>query len=65
MLVVTMVAAARVLVARRYPGAKLADPKQRRKAIDFLLRRGFDHASVFAAVGGQQASSDDDASEQD
>ena len=42
--------AARELVARRYPGSKLADPKQRRKAIEFLLRRGFDHASAFAAV---------------
>lgn len=44
-------AAARELVARRYPGAKLADPKHRRKAIEFLLRRGFDHASAYAAVG--------------
>ena len=49
-------AAARELVARRYPGAKLADPKQRRKAIDFLLRRGFDHASTFAAVGAHGSS---------
>jgi regulatory protein len=38
------------LVARRFSGAKLADPKQRRKAIEFLLRRGFDHASTYAAV---------------
>jgi regulatory protein len=42
--------AARDLVVRRYPGARLADSKQRRKAIEFLLRRGFDHASAFAAV---------------
>ncbi len=54
--------AARELVTRRYPGAKLADPKQRRKAIEFLLRRGFDHASAYAAVGGHRASPEDDAS---
>ncbi len=53
-------AAARSLAARRYPGGKLADPKQRRKAIEFLLRRGFDHASTFAAVGGWRMSSGDD-----
>lgn len=62
--------AARRLVARRYAGAKLADPKQRRKAIEFLLRRGFDHASAYAAVGpGQmsssQGSSSEDASDDD
>jgi regulatory protein len=56
-------AAARELLARRYPGAKLADPKQRRKAIELLLRRGFDHASAYAAVGGHQSSSEDDTSE--
>ncbi len=54
-------AAARELVARRYPGHKLTDPKQRRKAIDFLLRRGFDHASTFAAVSGGRSAADDDA----
>ena len=57
--------AARELVARRYPGTKLTDPKQRRKAIDFLLRRGFDHASTFAAVGSRGTSVEDDSSEQD
>jgi len=56
---------ARELVARRYPGAKLADPRQRRRAIEFLLRRGFDHASAFAAVGGHRASPDDGAPEDD
>ncbi len=56
-------AAARELVTRRYPGAKLADPKQRRKAIEFLLRRGFDHASAFAAVGKRGISADDDAAD--
>jgi regulatory protein len=57
--------AARELVARRYPGAKLADPKQRRKAIEFLLRRGFDHASAYAAVGKRQIAPADDAFEDD
>lgn len=57
--------AARELVARRYPGAKLADPKQRRKAIEFLLRRGFDHASAFSAVGSRGVSSEDDTIERD
>jgi regulatory protein len=56
--------AAGELAKRRYPGAKLADPKQRRKAIDFLLRRGFDHASAFAALGGRRTSAYD-ASEED
>ena len=41
------------LVARRFPRDKLGDPKQRRKAIEFLLRRGFDHASVYAAARGR------------
>jgi len=58
-------AAARELVSRRYPGSKLSDPKQRRKAIEFLLRRGFDHASAYAAVGARGASSDDDSTGQD
>ena len=57
--------AARKLAERRYPGAKLADPKQRRKAIEFLLRRGFDHASAYAAVRPSQRSSSDEASEDD
>ncbi len=52
-------AAAHDLVSRRYPGTKLADPRQRRKAIEFLLRRGFDHASAFAAVAGRGASSEE------
>lgn len=54
--------AARELVSRRYPGSKLNDPKQRRKAIEFLLRRGFDHTSAYAAVAGHRASPEGDAS---
>jgi regulatory protein len=43
-------ASARALVIRRYAGKNLADPALRRKAIDFLLRRGFEQKSAFAAV---------------
>ena len=52
-------AAARELVSRRYPGSRLSDPRQRGKAIEFLLRRGFDHASAYAAVGGHRATPED------
>jgi regulatory protein len=57
--------AARELVSRRYPGSKLSDPRQRRKAIEFLLRRGFDHASAYAAVAGRRTSSEDGPGERD
>lgn len=41
---------ARALVLRRYP--RLGDdPVQRRKAVDFLLRRGFDRALALVAAG--------------
>ena len=43
-------AAARELVARRYAGKNLGDPDLRRKAVDFLLRRGFEQKAAFAAV---------------
>lgn len=42
--------AAHALVARRFPVVSLQDPKQRRKAIELLMRRGFDRADAFAAV---------------
>lgn len=38
------------LVARRYARKDLNDPAVRRKAVDFLLRRGFEQKSAFAAV---------------
>lgn len=38
------------LAARRYAGKNLADVALRRKAIDFLLRRGFAQNSAYAAV---------------
>jgi regulatory protein len=45
-------ACARDLVVRRYAGKGLIDQAARRKAIDFLLRRGFDQKSAYAAVSG-------------
>lgn len=41
---------AQAQVDRRYRPAELVDPARRRKAVDFLLRRGFDQASAQAAV---------------
>ncbi len=42
--------AARALVARRFTTADLKDPAQRRKAIELLVRRGFDRTDAFAVV---------------
>ena len=38
------------IIQRRYANKDLSDPVQRRKAVDFLLRRGFDQKSAYAAV---------------
>ena len=43
-------ASARDIIARRYANKDLGDPAQRRKAVDFLLRRGFEQKTAFAAV---------------
>jgi regulatory protein len=43
-------ASARDIVARRYANKDLGDPVLRRKAVDFLLRRGFEQKAAFAAV---------------
>jgi regulatory protein len=43
-------ASARDIIARRYAGKDLGDPVLRRKAVDFLLRRGFEQKSAYAAV---------------
>jgi len=43
-------ASARDIIARRYANKNLGDPALRRKAVDFLLRRGFEQKSAFAAV---------------
>ena len=41
---------AREQISRRYSVADLADPAKRRKAVEFLLRRGFEQALAYAAV---------------
>jgi regulatory protein len=41
---------AHTLVGRRYSAADLADPAKRRKAVEFLLRRGFEQSVAYAAV---------------
>ena len=38
------------IAQRRFGGKDLRDPARRRKAVDFLLRRGFSQASALAAV---------------
>ena len=45
---------ARELIVRRYAGKDLLDHAIRRKAIDFLLRRGFEQKSAYAAVCGSR-----------
>ena len=41
---------AKLQITRRFRPAELEDPARRRKAVDFLLRRGFDQSSAWAAV---------------
>ncbi len=43
-------ASARDIINRRYASKNLDDPVVRRKAVDFLLRRGFDQKCAYAAV---------------
>jgi regulatory protein len=49
---------------RRFGSKDLRDPAARRKALDFLLRRGFDQRGAQAAVqglaGARAAAADDD-----
>jgi regulatory protein len=52
-------ASARQAIRRRYPVARIVDPVQRRKAVEFLLRRGFDRTDVWAAVGARGESDAD------
>jgi regulatory protein len=49
-------ASARAQVTRRFRPAELEDPSRRRKAIDFLLRRGFDQESAWMAVHAGEGS---------
>jgi regulatory protein len=48
------------LVVRRYTPGELAEPARRRKALDFLLRRGFgpDHAHAAIRARAQDGSND-------
>ncbi|KFL35540.1 regulatory protein RecX [Arenimonas donghaensis] len=50
---------ARRQVERRWTTEVLADPARRRKAVEFLLRRGFDQDSAWAAVRGRAAGDDE------
>lgn len=43
-------ASAMDIIQRRYGNKDLGDPVLRRKAVDFLLRRGFDQKSAYAAA---------------
>jgi len=47
------------VVDKRFTPAALAEPARRRKALDFLLRRGFDQSSAYAAIRGRQDDEDD------
>ena len=51
-------AAARQLLQRRYAGKDLGDPALRRKAVDFLLRRGFEQRSAYAAANARPGDED-------
>ena len=41
---------ARAQLSRRYSASDLADPAKRRKAVEFLLRRGFELSVAYAAT---------------
>ena len=43
-------ASARALVDKRFRPDQLADPAKRRKAVEFLLRRGFDQNCTYGAL---------------
>lgn len=43
-------ASARAQIIKRFRPEQLAEPGKRRKAVDFLLRRGFDHGCAYDAV---------------
>lgn len=51
-------ASAREIIARRYANKDLSDPAIRRKAVDFLLRRGFEQKSAYGAVRAGSADQD-------
>jgi regulatory protein len=47
------------LLTRKSSPEKLSDPAQRRKAVDFLLRRGFEQRMVYAMLKRYAASGDE------
>jgi regulatory protein len=49
------------LVARRFTALALADPARRRKAVEFLLRRGFDPGHANGAVRARMRGDEGDA----
>lgn len=51
-------ARAQALVEKRSRPAELENPARRRKVVDFLLRRGFDQASAWAAVRSRPGDED-------
>lgn len=51
------------LAARRFRASALVDPAQRRKAIDFLLRRGFEQSHAIAAVRAAASGRGDETSD--
>jgi regulatory protein len=51
-------ASARQLLQRRYGGKDLRDPNLRRKAVDFLIRRGFEQRSAYAAASAPPGGDD-------
>ena len=51
-------ASAQAQITRRFRPAELEDPTRRRKAVDFLLRRGFDLESAWASVRAGEGSGD-------
>ncbi|GAB2493698.1 regulatory protein RecX [Arenimonas alkanexedens] len=51
---------AQALIDKRFRPDVLAEPAKRRKAVDFLLRRGFDPASAYAAVRSRADEDEDE-----
>jgi regulatory protein len=49
---------ARLQVSRKFPGTRTSDPAVRRRAAQFLLRRGFDPATAFAVTGSDRGGDD-------
>ncbi|MEO5595923.1 MAG: regulatory protein RecX [Lysobacteraceae bacterium] len=50
---------AQAVLERRHTSAELADPNKRRKAVEFLLRRGFALDMAYAVVAQMRAGDDE------